>query len=183
MIPASWQSAVSNSGSIGIFIGVLINGWLTEKTGHRKLLLYCYALLTALIFIPFFAPSLGVLVAGEILCGLCWGQFSITAATYAAEVCPLTLRPYLTSYINISWIVGQLIAACVMRGVSGLDSKWAYKIPFGVQWVRACPESNHLLRSRRSTNCGGRSGPFHCSLACGSPPSHPGGSSARTGST
>ncbi len=78
MISASWQGAVANSGSIGIFIGVLINGWLTEKFGHRKILLYCYVLLTALIFIPFFAPSLGVLVAGEILCGLCWGQFSIT---------------------------------------------------------------------------------------------------------
>lgn len=116
-----------------------MNGWLTEKVGHRKILLYCYVLLTALIFIPFFAPSLGVLVAGEILCGLCWGQFSITAATYASEVCPLPLRAYLTSYINITWIFGQLIAACVMRGVSGLDSEWAYKIPFAIQWVWPVP--------------------------------------------
>ncbi|CAG9984479.1 unnamed protein product [Clonostachys byssicola] len=139
VVPASWQGAVTNSSSIGIFIGVLMNGWLTEKVGHRKILLYCYVLLTALIFIPFFAPSLGVLVAGEILCGLCWGQFSITAATYASEVCPLPLRAYLTSYINITWIFGQLIAACVMRGVSGLDSEWAYKIPFAIQWVWPVP--------------------------------------------
>ncbi|CAH0028767.1 unnamed protein product [Clonostachys rhizophaga] len=139
VVPASWQGAVTNSSSIGIFIGVLMNGWLTEKVGHRQILLYCYVLLTALIFIPFFAPSLGVLVAGEILCGLCWGQFSITAATYASEVCPLPLRAYLTSYINITWIFGQLIAACVMRGVSGLDSEWAYKIPFAIQWVWPVP--------------------------------------------
>jgi MFS transporter, SP family, general alpha glucoside:H+ symporter len=139
VIPASWQSAVSNSGSIGIFIGVLINGWLTEHFGHRKILMTCYGLLTALIFIPFFAPTLGVLVAGEILCGLCWGQFSITGATYASEVCPLALRAYLTSYINITWIVGQLIAACVMRGVSGLEGQIAWKIPFAVQWVWPIP--------------------------------------------
>ena len=80
-----------------------------------------------------------MLVAGEILCGLCWGQFSITGATYASEVCPLALRAYLTSYINITWIVGQLIAACVMRGVSGLEGQWAYKIPFAVQWVWPVP--------------------------------------------
>ncbi|KAH8878936.1 putative maltose permease [Thozetella sp. PMI_491] len=139
VIPASWQGAVVNSGSIGIFLGILINGWLTEKLGHRKILMGCYVLLMGLIFIPFFAPSLGVLVAGEILCGLCWGQFSITGATYASEVCPLALRAYLTSYINITWILGQLIAACVMRGVSGLDSQWAYKIPFAIQWIWPVP--------------------------------------------
>ncbi|KAH8812602.1 general substrate transporter [Xylogone sp. PMI_703] len=138
-IPASWQSAIGNSSNIGIFIGVLINGWLTEHIGHRKILMGSYILITALIFIPFFAPSLAVLLTGEILCGLVWGQFSITGATYASEVCPLALRAYLTSYINITWIIGQLIAACVMRGVSGLSSHWAYKIPFAVQWVWPLP--------------------------------------------
>jgi SP family general alpha glucoside:H+ symporter-like MFS transporter len=98
-----------------------------------------YILITGLIFIPFFARSLGVLVAGEILCGLVWGQFSITAATYASEVCPLALRAYLTSYINITWIIGQFLAACVLRGVSGMTSQWAYKIPFAVQWVWPVP--------------------------------------------
>lgn len=99
----------------------------------------CYVLITGFIFIPFFAPSLGVLLAGEILCGLVWGQFSITGATYASEVCPLALRAYLTSYINITWIIGQFIAACVLRGVSDMQSQWAYKIPFAVQWVWPVP--------------------------------------------
>lgn len=98
-----------------------------------------YILITGLIFIPFFAPSLAVLLTGEVLCGLVWGQFSITGATYASEVCPLALRPYLTSYINITWIIGQLLAACVLRGVSGMTSEWAYKIPFAVQWAWPVP--------------------------------------------
>ena len=138
-LTAAWQSAIGNSSNIGIFIGVLINGWLTEHIGHRKLLMGCYVLITGLIFIPFFAPSLAVLMAGEILCGLVWGQFSISGATYASEVCPLALRAYLTSYINITWILGQLIAACVLRGVSGMEGQWAYKIPFAVQWVWPIP--------------------------------------------
>lgn len=98
-----------------------------------------YVLLTGLIFIPFFAPSLPVLLVGEILCGLCWGQFSITGATYASEVCPISLRAYLASFINITWIIGQLISAGVLRGVSGMEGKWAYKIPFAVQWVWPVP--------------------------------------------
>lgn len=139
VIAPSWQSAIGNSSSVGIFVGVLINGWLTEYLGHRRILMACYILITGLVFIPFFAPNVGVLVAGEILCGLVWGQFSITGATYASEVCPLPLRAYLTSYINITWIIGQFIAALVLRGVANMSGVWAYRIPFAVQWVWPIP--------------------------------------------
>ncbi|ERS98138.1 MFS transporter, SP family, general alpha glucoside:H+ symporter [Sporothrix schenckii 1099-18] len=141
VISPAWQSAIGNSSSIGIFLGVLLNGWLTDYLGHRRILMSCYVLITALVFIPFFAPSVGVLVAGEILCGIVWGQFSITGATYASEVCPLPLRAYLTSYINITWILGQFIAALVLRGVASLPdtNPWAYRIPFAVQWVWPIP--------------------------------------------
>ena len=29
------------------------------------------------IFIPFFAPSLGVLAFGEVMCGISWGVFQV----------------------------------------------------------------------------------------------------------
>ncbi|CAK7216577.1 hypothetical protein SCUCBS95973_002854 [Sporothrix curviconia] len=139
VISPSWQSAIGNSSGVGIFVGVLINGWLTEYLGHRRILMACYVLITGLVFIPFFAPNVGVLVAGEVLCGLVWGQFSITGATYASEVCPLPLRAYLTSYINITWILGQFVAAVVLRGVTNVQGQWAYRIPFAVQWVWPIP--------------------------------------------
>jgi len=59
-----------------------------------------------------------MLLAGGILCGIPWGVLygslptvgndaedsivssSTLAAAYASEVCPLTLRPYLTGWIN-----------------------------------------------------------------------------------
>jgi SP family general alpha glucoside:H+ symporter-like MFS transporter len=51
----------------------------------------------AAIFIPFFSNSLGMLVAGEVLCGLPWGVFQTLTTAYAAEVCPIQLRGYLAS--------------------------------------------------------------------------------------
>lgn len=82
---------------------------------------------------------MGVLFAGELLIGICLGIFNTTAPAYASEVCPLVLRAYLTSCINLAWIIGQLIAACVMLAVQGLDSSWGYRIPFAVQWVWPVP--------------------------------------------
>jgi len=33
--------------------------------------------------------------------GTCWGIFETLTCTYAAEISPVALRPYLTSYVNL----------------------------------------------------------------------------------
>ena len=42
--------------------------------------------LTGFIFIMVFANSLGMLVAGQVLCGIPWGVFQTLTTAYAAEV-------------------------------------------------------------------------------------------------
>jgi SP family general alpha glucoside:H+ symporter-like MFS transporter len=67
--------------------------------------------------------------------GIPWGAFQSVAAQYASEVAPVILRPYLTTFINMCWVIGQFFAAAVIRGsVDYLDER-AYRIPFGVQWL------------------------------------------------
>lgn len=95
--------------------------------------------LTAFLFIVFFAPSAAVLLVGQILCGLSWGVFAIIGPAYASEVCPTTLRGYLTTYVNICWAIGQFIAAGVLQGLVNRPDEWAYRIPFALQWVWPVP--------------------------------------------
>jgi SP family general alpha glucoside:H+ symporter-like MFS transporter len=61
------------------------------------------------------------------------------APAYASEVCPMALRGYLTVYVNLCWAFGQLIAAGVLEAFSTGTTKWAYKIPFAVQWAWPIP--------------------------------------------
>ena len=42
-------------------------------------------------------------------------------------------------YVNLTWAFGQLIAAGVQSGVSGMSGQWAYRIPFAIQWVWPLP--------------------------------------------
>jgi MFS transporter, SP family, general alpha glucoside:H+ symporter len=70
----------------------------------RKTMLAGLATISALIFIPFFAPSLPVLVVGQILLGIPLGLFQTTAIIYAMEVSPVNLQGYLTVYINMCWV-------------------------------------------------------------------------------
>jgi SP family general alpha glucoside:H+ symporter-like MFS transporter len=100
-LTAAWQSGIGNASGVGAFFGVMLNGWLVDWFGQKRTLLGSLVLLSALVFITFFAPSIGVLTAGELLCGLPWGVFASSAPAYASEVLPLQLRIYLTSYSNM----------------------------------------------------------------------------------
>ncbi|KAL2864531.1 general substrate transporter [Aspergillus lucknowensis] len=91
--------------------------------------------LVAFIFILFFAPNLPTLLVGEILCGVPWGVFQTVTTAYAAEVCPVALRGYLTTYVNLCWVIGQFIATGVLRGCLHRDDEWSYRIPFALQWL------------------------------------------------
>lgn len=91
------------------------------------------------IFVVFFANSAGVLLVGQILCGLSWGVFAIVGPSYASEVCPTNLRGYLTTYVNLCWAIGQFIAAGVLQGLIRRKDEWAYRIPFAIQWIWPLP--------------------------------------------
>lgn len=67
------------------------------------------------------------------------GVFQTLSTTYAAEVMPVTLRAYLTSNVNMCWLIGQLCGVGVIRGLIHNESKWSYRIPFGLQWAFSLP--------------------------------------------
>lgn len=132
-ISASWQNALNVTGAIGTIIGALLNGWLTSRYGHRKVIMGGMVALSGFIFMVFFAPNTPVLLVGEMLCSIPWGIFATTGPAYAAEVTPVALRAYLTAYINLCWCTGQFISAGVLKGLVNNSTQWAYRVPFAVQ--------------------------------------------------
>ncbi|KAK9455952.1 general substrate transporter [Dipodascopsis uninucleata] len=138
-ISASWQAGLSNGALIGEIIGLLITGVLAERIGYRWTLISNLIAICGFIFILFFAPNVAVLEVGQVLCGLPWGVFQSLTTTYAAEVCPVVLRAYLTTYVNLCWVFGQLTASGVLRGMLSRSDEWCYRIPFALQWVWPVP--------------------------------------------
>ena len=50
------------------------------------------------------------------------------SVTYAADVMPVHLRQYLTTYVNLCWVLGQIVASGVLRGMVGNTTQWAYRV-------------------------------------------------------
>lgn len=149
-VQAKWQTALGLASPLGNIVGIFINGFLTERIGHKKTLLGSIVWLTGCIFIAFFAPNVQTLFVGELLCGLSWGVFTTMAPAYASEVTPVILRGYLETYVVLCWGIGQLISYGVLDSLIGNTTQWAWRIPFAVQWIWPviiiplvifCPES------------------------------------------
>lgn len=138
-ITAPWQAGLSNGARVGEILGLLFNGWIAERIGFKKTVLGTLIVLTGLIFLPFFSQNLQTLLVGDILMGVPWGVFQTLTTSYAAEVCPAALRPYLTTYVNMMWGLGQLIATGVLRGMLSRTDEWSYRIPFALQWMWSVP--------------------------------------------
>jgi MFS transporter, SP family, general alpha glucoside:H+ symporter len=138
-ISTAWQSALTNGAIVGEIIGLLLNGHLTERIGYRKTLMAALIALCIFIFLAFFAFNISLLMASEVLCGLSWGVFQTLSTTYAAEIMPVALRAYLTSNVNLCWLIGQFAGTGVLRSLINLNTEWSYRIPFALQWVWAVP--------------------------------------------
>jgi SP family general alpha glucoside:H+ symporter-like MFS transporter len=118
-----------------------LNGFLVNRFGQRNTIVGSLIALSCFIFIVFFASSKEVLLVGQILCGLPWGVFATSAPAYASEMLPMVLRVYFTSWANMCFIIGQFLAAGVLRACLVRDDEWGYRIPFALQVSKCASES------------------------------------------
>lgn len=91
-------------------------------------------LIAPIVLLQFMAPNTESLIAAQTLIGVPLGAFLTLSNVYAAEVAPITLRPYLTIFTQICWTIGGLISTGILRGFVNDTSEWAYRIPFAIQW-------------------------------------------------
>ncbi|KAL0256110.1 hypothetical protein SLS55_008502 [Diplodia seriata] len=138
-VPAAWQAGLSNGVYVGEIIGLMINGWASDKFGYRWTLMVSLFLLTGFIAIFFTAQTVVALQVGEILAGIPWGVFQTLTITYASEVVPVALRGYLTTYVNICWGIGQLIGVGVIKSMLPRNDEWSFRIPYALQWMWPVP--------------------------------------------
>lgn len=139
-LSAPWQLALVNGACVGTIIGLWINGWISDHFGYKKTMLGALMSTALLIFIPFFATNVGILLTGQLLMGIPWGIFQTLAVSYAAEVSPTRLRAYLTTYINMCWLIGQIIASGILQYLNRtMEGEWAFRIPFALEWAWPIP--------------------------------------------
>ncbi|KAI5199437.1 putative maltose permease MAL31 [Aureobasidium subglaciale] len=139
VIETKWQSALQVSGQLGALIGVFVAGPLTSRIGYRYATLIGLMLLNAFIFVFYFANSLPVMFAAQILEGIPWGIFIANAPAYCSEIVPLRLRAPATQMLQMFWAIGSIIVGAVTYCYNGKPGSEAYRIPIALQWLFPTP--------------------------------------------
>ncbi|KAI1501823.1 sugar transporter-like protein [Biscogniauxia marginata] len=138
-VSGPWQTGLNQGSTVGAVFGGLLNGYIASKYGYRWVMMGSLGVLNFFILVVFLSTGPEMLLVGQILCGLCWGVFATLAPAYASEVCPTNLRGYMTTYVNLCWAIGQLLAAGILTGCLHIEGDLGYRIPFAVQWVWPIP--------------------------------------------
>lgn len=126
-IPPKWTSALSCSGQLGALIGVFLAGPLTSRIGYRWATILGLMLLNAFIFVFYFANSLGVIFAAQILEGIPWGIFIANAPAYCSEITPIQLRAPCTQMLQMFWAIGSIIVGAVTYVYQDRNDSSAYR--------------------------------------------------------
>lgn len=128
VIATKWQSSLQVSGQLGALIGVFVAGPLTSRIGYRWATISGLMLLNAFIFVFFFAKSLPVMFAAQILEGIPWGIFIANAPAYCSEITPIKLRAPATQMLQMFWAIGSIIVGAVTYcyNTGTTDSVWKY---------------------------------------------------------
>ncbi|KAA8622222.1 AraJ Arabinose efflux permease [Pyrenophora tritici-repentis] len=139
IISARWQTIILNGTQVGCILGLIINGYITEWIGYKKTMVASMLFMAAAVCIPFFSTGLEMFLVGGIIQGLPWGVFQTLAISYAADLCPTHLRGYMTSWINMCWVIGGLLSTGILTGLMKNNTQWGYRIPFALQWIWPVP--------------------------------------------
>ncbi|KAL6900609.1 sugar transporter [Trichoderma evansii] len=139
VVATRWQSALSVSGQLGALVGVCLAGSLTSWLGYRYATLAGLMLLNVFIFAFYYAESMPVIFAAQILEGIPWGIFIANAPAYCSEIVPIQLRAPCTQMLQMFWAIGSIVVGAVTYSYQGLDSPLSYKVPIALQWMFPTP--------------------------------------------
>ncbi|KAI3396491.1 hypothetical protein diail_12111 [Diaporthe ilicicola] len=134
IIEAHWLGAFNYANKIGSIIGAFCAGIAYDRLGLRRVIALSSFLSIAFVFIQFFANHPAQLVTGILLNGCVISFFTVCATAYVGEVCPVVLRGFAASAINMLLVAGQLIGSGILKSASNIPSQWAYRFPIASQW-------------------------------------------------
>lgn len=69
-LSASWQAALVTAAFSTETLGLLLNGFVTDRYGYRKVMTGALIFMNLAVFVSFFATSLEMLLASQILAGM-----------------------------------------------------------------------------------------------------------------
>ncbi|GGA24330.1 MFS transporter [Dyella nitratireducens] len=107
---ALWEGLIGSSTLLGIFLGSLLFGWLSDRVGRQKIFLLSFVIITAAAFAQFYVDTPLMLCLLRALLGLGMGGDFAVGHAMLAEFSPRKHRGMLLGSFSVIWTVGYVVA-------------------------------------------------------------------------
>ncbi|KAH8895073.1 sugar transporter [Thozetella sp. PMI_491] len=132
-----WRVLLPLAAQFGSLIGTGLASPLTAYLGYKRSMQWMLLMSALAAVLPFMASTVEWLAVAFLVQGIPWGVFSITSPAYSSELASLQLRPVLTTWNNLCWVLGQLLASAVAKAFEAQMGDMGYRIPFALHWLFA----------------------------------------------
>jgi MFS transporter, putative metabolite transport protein len=129
-LDAFWMGMIGSSALMGIFLGSLVFGWLSDKLGRHKIFLLSFLIITAAAFAQFYVTSPAELCVLRVLIGIGMGGDFAVGHAILAEFSPRKHRGTLLGSFSVVWTVGYVVA-------NVLGMQYANAAPDAWRWLLA----------------------------------------------
>ncbi|MBN3727117.1 MFS transporter [Burkholderia sp. Ac-20379] len=109
-LDAFWMGVIGSSALIGIFLGSLIFGWLSDRMGRQKIFLTSFVIIVLASAAQFFVTSPAELALLRIVIGIGMGGDFTVGHAILAEFSPRKHRGALLGSFSVIWTVGYVVA-------------------------------------------------------------------------
>ncbi|MFM0556648.1 MFS transporter [Paraburkholderia sediminicola] len=109
-LDAFWMGMIGSSALMGIFIGSLVFGWLSDRLGRQKIFLLSFLIITAAAFAQFYVRSPLELCLLRVLIGFGMGGDFAVGHAILAEFSPRKHRGTLLGSFSVVWTIGYVVA-------------------------------------------------------------------------
>ncbi|QLK60444.1 MFS transporter [Enterobacteriaceae bacterium Kacie_13] len=108
-----WQGVIGGSALVGLFIGSLLLGWLSDHIGRQKIFNCSFIIITLASVAQFFAQTPEQLFWLRVLVGIGLGGDYSVGHTMLAEFSPRKHRGILLGSFSVIWTLGYVSATFV----------------------------------------------------------------------
>lgn len=148
------KSLLSASYSLGAVLSLPFVPWLSDNLGRRWSVLAGSCVQCVGAILQGAAQDMAMYVVARIVLGFGIPLCIVNASALLGELGHPKERSRLTSFFNVSYFIGQILAAGICFGTNTIASNWAWRIPsllqitpslFQIAFVLLLPESPRWL--------------------------------------
>ncbi|KAI1505987.1 guanine deaminase [Biscogniauxia marginata] len=130
------KGIISAAYSLGAILSLPFIGIVNDRFGRRWSIAGGSMIMVIGALIQGFSVHAGMYVVARLILGFGIPTCIVSASSLIGELSYPKERPVLTSLFNVSYFIGQLLAAGICFGTNSIANNYAWKIP---SWLQMCP--------------------------------------------